>query len=437
LTRNGTRIRLATLAGGCLRAAYRSVLAARYAGHATTKGQEGGVRSILVVRGDAIGDFVLFLPALRVLRRYYAGAKISLIVARECFDLASTFAPVDEVISFDRKRYRYDLAYRIRIIRRLRSQHFDVALNPVYSREPLTDELLYCSGARERIACEGDLSNIKARTKVRNNAFCSRIYPSSPGLLRELERNREFVEQLTKADVSREDFQPTLPLSQSHLDDACALLRSKGLDPHTDLLVGMFPGASNSVRIWPPECYAQMADFFADSYGADVLLGGSTSDRELGERIIRLCRTTPCNLIGSTTLPQLAAVLRLCCLYVGSESGPLHLAVAVGAPTLCVMGGGHFGRFYPYGDPKKHRMVFKHMDCYNCNWQCIHESVRCIREIPLERACEEARRLMEEIVLPQRPSPASPVPVEKGNFRGGRDAERVDFRSRLASRRKI
>jgi ADP-heptose:LPS heptosyltransferase len=429
LTRNGTRIRLAALAGRYLRAGYRTVLAARYAGRAGTKRQEGGARSVLIVRGDAIGDFVLFLPALRVLRQYYAGAKISLVVASECADLASSFAPVDEVISFDRKRYRFDLAYRIRFIRRLRSQHFDVALNPAYSREPLTDELLYCSGALERIACEGDLSNIKARTKARSNASCTRIYPSTPGPLSELERNREFVEQLTKADVSREDFQPSLPLSQSHLDDGYALLRGKGLDPHTDLLVGMFPGASNSVRIWPPERYAQMANFFSDTYGARVLLGGSSSEWGLGERIIRLCRTTPCNLIGSTTLPQLAAVLRVCCLYFGSESGPLHLAMAVGTPTLCIMGGGHFGRFYPYSDPKKHRMVFKQMDCYNCNWQCIHESVRCIQEIPMEQACEEASKLMEEIILPQRSSAASPIPVEKGDFSGERGAGRVDFRS--------
>ncbi len=429
MTRNRTRIRLAALAGRYLRAAYRSVLAARYAGHVSTKRQEAGARSILVVRGDAIGDFVLFLPALRVLRHHYAGARISLVVAGECADLASSFAPVDEVIAYDRKRYRFDLAYRIRLIRRLRSQHFDVALNPAYSREPLTDELLYCSGARERIACEGDLSNITARTKARNNAFCTRIYPSSPELLHESERNREFMEQLTKADESREDFRPGLPLSRSHLDDACALLRGQGLDPHSDLLVGMFPGASNPVRIWPTECFAQMADFFADRYGARVFLGGSALDRELGERIIRQCKTTPRNLMGSTTLPQLAAVLRLCCLYVGSESGPLHLAVAVGTPTLCIMGGGHFGRFYPYGDPNMHRMVFKHMDCYNCNWQCIHESVRCIQEIPLDLACEEASKLMEEIILPQRSSPASPVPVEKGNLCGRGDVGRVDVRS--------
>ncbi len=395
---------MAALAGRTLRGAYRSVLAALYAARVSAKSPTGSARSVLIIRGDAIGDFVLFLPALRVLRQHYAGARISLVVAGECADLASSFVPVDEVIAYDRKRYRFDLAYRIRLIRRLRSQHFDVALNPAHSREPLTDELLYCSGARERIAAEGDLSNIGARAKTENNAFCTQICPSSPELLREPERNREFVEQLIGERGSREDFQPSLLPSQSHLNDASALLRGQGLDPQKDLIVAMFPGASNAVRIWPPGCYARIADFFSEAYGARVLLGGSSSERELGEGIIRLCRSTPCNLIGGTTLPQLAAVLRLCSLYLGSESGPLHLAVAVGAPTLCIMGGGHFGRFYPYGDPKKHRMVFKQMDCYNCNWKCIHQTVRCIEEISLSQVWQEAKKIMEEVVLPRRPS---------------------------------
>jgi ADP-heptose:LPS heptosyltransferase len=351
-----------------------------------------------------MGDFVLFLPSLRELRRHYAGSRISLLVGSESAALASTFTDVDEVISFEVRRYRLNLSYRIRLIQQIRRRQFDVAVNPIYSREPLTDEILYCSGARERIACEGDLCNIRPRAKSENNAFCTRIYPSTPGLLPESVRNREFVGQLFGANGSREDSRPSLPLSHSHLYDARALLRSQGLDLHTDIIVGMFPGAANSIRIWPPEYFAQLADFLVDRYGARVVLGGSPSDTALGERIIRLCRTAPRNLIGSTSLPQLAAVLRLCSLFIGSESGPLHLAVAVGTPTLCIMGGGHFGRFYPYDDPKKHRMVFKEMDCFNCNWHCVHESVRCIQEITCDAVWRETQRMMEEVVLPARES---------------------------------
>lgn len=402
MTRTTLHHRLKALAGRGLRGIYRNLLAARYAGVVNAERQPGGARSILVVRGDAIGDFVLFLPALRVLRQHYASAKISLVVASECADLASSFAPVDEVIEYDRKRYRFDLAYRIRLIRSLRARQFDVALNPVYSREPLTDELLYCCGAQERIACEGDLSNIRARTKTGNNAFCSRIYPSSTGLLHESERNREFVERLIGTHGSAEDFQPSLSISQPQLKDACALLRGQGLDPHKDLIVAMFPGASKAIKRWPAENFAQLADDFSRSFGARVLLCGASSDRKWGQTVSKLAEAAPVTLIGDTTLTQLTAVLRLSALYIGNDSGPLHLAVAAGTPSLAIMGGGHFYRFYPYSDPNRHRMAFKEMDCYNCNWQCIHETVRCIQEISVQHVWVEAKKLMEEVVLPQR-----------------------------------
>jgi ADP-heptose:LPS heptosyltransferase len=107
-------------------------------------------------------------------------------------------------------------------------------------------------------------------------------------------------------------------------------------------------------------------------------------------------------LAGKTDLLQLAAIFKHSVLYIGSETGPLHLAVAVGTPTVCILGGGHFGRFYPYGDLRKHRAVFQKMDCYHCNWECIYEVPHCIRDITVEAAWETVQRMFEEVILPAR-----------------------------------
>ncbi|HET9995214.1 MAG TPA: glycosyltransferase family 9 protein [Candidatus Acidoferrum sp.] len=390
------------LAGRGVRTTYRGLLAAFYGARARGKRQTGDIRSMLIVRGDAIGDFVLFLPALRILRRHFAGAKLSLLVGRESAELASAFAPVDEVISFDRKRYRFNLAYRVRLIQSLRARQFDMAVNPVYSREPLTDELLYCCGARERIAFDGDLNNIGIRTKTKNNRYCTRILPSRSGLMHEADRNREFVEGLTGAQGSREDFQPSLPLSEAQLGDARTLLHSQGLDPQSDLIVAMFPGALNPIRMWPAERFAQLANFIARDFGARILLCGSASERESTERISRLAHIAPASVVGKTTLTQLAGVLRFSALYIGNESGPLHLAVAAGTPSLCVLGGGHFGRFYPYPGNHQHRAVFETMPCYHCNWKCVYEVPHCIHDIPVENVWESVQRMFEDVVLPER-----------------------------------
>jgi ADP-heptose:LPS heptosyltransferase len=401
--KNRLNDRLRRLAGCGLRGMWRLLLAGRYAGRACAMARNGQPRSVLVIRGDGgIGDFVLFLPALRILRRHYADARLSLLVGSESAELASTFAEVDEVISFQVKRYRYDVAYRLRVIRSLRERQFGTAINPIYSREPLTDELLYCCGARERIAFEGDLNNIDAKTRAANNRYFTGILPGTAGVLHESERNRQFVEQLIGAHTPVEEFGRSLPLSESHLNDAHAFLSRQGLDPRVDLIVAMCPGALHPIKIWPEERFAELADRLASKFGARILLCGSTSDRERGERISGLTNTRPANVIGETTLPQLGAILHLCALYVGNDSGPVHIAAAVGTPTVCILGGGHFGRFLPYPNGTRHRAVFETMQCYHCHWKCVYDAPHCILDISVEKVWQAVRSLMEQIVLPGR-----------------------------------
>jgi ADP-heptose:LPS heptosyltransferase len=220
--------------------------------------------------------------------------------------------------------------------------------------------------------------------------------------LHELARNREFVERLTGAHSSTKESGARLQLSESLVSGAAALLRRRGLDPEKDLIVAMFPGALNAIKMWPADRFAQLADHMAAKYGARILLCGSNSDRERGERICGLTSTPPANVIGDTTLSELAAVLRLSALYVGNDSGPLHIAAAVDTPTVSILGGGHFGRFLPYPDTLRHRAIFEPMPCYHCNWRCIHDTVRCVQEISCDAVWHETQRMMEEVVLPAR-----------------------------------
>ena len=405
LIRTEIRHGLRGLASRELKATYRFLLAARYGGRVSGKPQLGGQASALIIRGDGgIGDFVLFLPSLRVLRRHYAGWKVSLLVSGESAGLASAFADVDEITSFNVRRYRLDLAYRIRLIRRLRNRQFDVALNPKYSREPLTDELLYCSGAKERIAFEGNLGSIDARTKTANNAYCTRIIPSRPGIITEVERNREFVEQLTGRKPSVEESLPWITLSDTQMNEARQLLLSEGFDPKVEQLVAIFPGAANAIRMWPAERFAVLANRIAETYKVHILICGAPSDRATQEAVASRVSAPVVRLAGKTDLTQLAAILKYSALYIGNETGPLHLAAAVGTPTLCILGGGHFGRFYPYGDLTRHRMTFQKMDCYLCDWRCIYDTVRCVQEISCEDVWRETQRMVDEVVLPARES---------------------------------
>lgn len=84
----------------------------------------------------------------------------------------------------------------------------------------------------------------------------------------------------------------------------------------------------------------------------------------------------------------------LASIYVGTESGPLQIAIAAGIPTVGIMGGGQAFRFYPYGDLEKHRVVYKQMDCYDCNWHCIYKEALCMTEILPEAMIREIESIM-------------------------------------------
>ncbi len=401
LTRNEPRDLLTALASRELKATYRLLLAAGYAGRLTANPPGGGARSVLIIRADAIGDFVLFLPALKESCRAYAGAKITLLVSQESEDLAKSTG-VDEVISLDRRRYRRSLLYRLWLIRQLRKRQFSVAINPIYSREPSTDELLYCCGAQERIACTGDVNNIPSDVKHRDNAYSTRIIPLRSGIITEVERNREFVERLTGRKLSDEESLPRITPSDTQMNEARQLLLSEGVDLEGERLVVIFPGASNAIRMWPAERFAALTNRIAETYRTHILICGAPSDHEIQEAVSSKMSAPVVRLAGKTDLLQLAAIFKHSVLYIGSETGPLHLAVAVGTPTVCILGGGHFGRFYPYGDLRKHRAVFQKMDCYHCNWECIYEVPHCIRDITVEAAWETVQRMFEEVILPAR-----------------------------------
>ena len=323
---------------------YRWVLSPYYGRPTSNNDVSGLAKSVLIIRGDAIGDFVLFMPALKELCRAYPDSRISLVVCQEVAGLANTNTPVHDVIPFDRRRYRRSIVYRLALIRHLRRLQFSVAINPIYSREPSTDEILCCCGAQERIAFWGDANNITVSLKEANNAYYTRIIPSRSGVIAELGRNQEFVEKLTGRKPCDEESQPRISLSDVQLQDARRLLMSEGVDPEVDRLVVLFPGASNAIKMWPAERFAILANRITETFKARILIAGTSSDFETQEAVSLKTSVPVVRLVGRTDLLQLAAILKYSAIYVGNDTGPLHLAIAVGTPTICILGGGHFGR---------------------------------------------------------------------------------------------
>jgi ADP-heptose:LPS heptosyltransferase len=107
------------------------------------------------------------------------------------------------------------------------------------------------------------------------------------------------------------------------------------------------------------------------------------------------------NLAGQTSVRELAAVIKACDLFIGEDSAPLHMAAALRKPSVGIIGGSHFGRYVPWGNPEINRFVHVPMDCYGCNWRCPHPRIRCIEEIRVADVKRELE-MLSSLILGRR-----------------------------------
>ena len=310
------------------------------------RGANGGRRArILLLRPDSIGDMLLFSATLPVYRDLFPSCEIVLIVREEVAGVVAGSPFVDEVWPLDVRRFRRNLPERWSWFRKVSGGGFEIAVNTAYSNHfPELDCLIGWTGAGRRVAhsCSDEFG-------MRRRAWphYTELAPSTMDVKFEIDRNHDLVRYLGfKGPVSRATAMWTgIPHSihQSQTRD--------GSQPYAVLC----PGARIPEKVWDAENFAQVARHVSTSVRMRWVVCGDDSQHELCNRVVHRMRSMDLeaeNVAGLTSIQRLGALIQGAQICLGNDSGPLHIAAAVGTPGVCVLGGGHFGRFYPYpGNP--------------------------------------------------------------------------------------
>lgn len=356
-------------------------------------------RRLLIIRHDGIGDFVLFLDTFKEYRKLYPTEEweITLLGNRIWRVLAETLPYADHYWFMETKRFTRDPIYRYRLLCQVRNARFDIVIQPNYSRGYwLGDTIVRASGAPKAIGSEGDLINITHGQKKRSDRWYTDLIPSEPRNMMELERNAEFMRRLGLT-----DFQADLPKliipddAQKRADTLLKRLALSGssFSDFRDFCI-LSPGAAWKPRQWPQERFADLARRIYNHKGWIGVICGGPGEEMLAQQLLTLAGNTPLlNLSSKINLVEFAGVIRRSKVLIGNETSAVHMASAVGTPSVCILGGGHFGRFMPYSVPNNIRTVYKKMDCFGCNWKCIHnvdkdKPVPCIEQIGVHRVME-------------------------------------------------
>ena len=198
-------------------------------------------------------------------------------------------------------------------------------------------------------------------------------------------------------------FRPDIRLSpsQAQLEAADSLLGEMGTDRGKPL-VGLNPGAAfGSAKRWFPERYAEVADRLIEEMGAEVVLLGSPSEKTIAERVRGRMKQTPRFLVGRTSLATLIGALARCRLFLGNDSGPMHLSAALGVPLVAVFGSTDEVATGPFTSNAV--VIHKHVECSPCLLRECPIDLRCFDRIHSEEVYRAARRQLTDNLAPRRP----------------------------------
>jgi len=357
--------------------------------------------SILLIRPDHLGDLLFTTPALRALRQAFPQARITGLVGPWAEAVVASNPCLDEVMlcpfpGFTRQPKRSIIEPYIVLghyARLLREKEFDLAV--VLRFDHWWGALLaYLAHIPRRVGY--DIAEVKP--------FLTDAVPYVPGR-HEVEQNLALVEAISGQPLLRrldghpwQGFPLEFPLRAQDREFATRYLAEQGVR-EDDPLVCIHPGAGAPVKLWRKEGWAQVADALVKGYGAKVILTGSASEEPLVQAIAERMASQPLVAAGQTTLGGLAALMARCRLALGVDSGPLHLAVAVGTPTVHLYGPVDSRTFGPWGDPARHIVLTSDMDCIPCNRLDYREEELeahpCVRDISEAQVLEAARQLLE------------------------------------------
>jgi lipopolysaccharide heptosyltransferase I len=297
-------------------------------------------KNILITKPSSLGDIVLALPALTALRRSFPEAKISWLVRPEFAPLLENHPHLTEIIFFDRKLlgkawfHCGAFGALIKLIRRLRQERFDA----IFDFQGLfrTASLGWLSGGIKRFG--------PANARELASVFYTDKVPQDTDSIHLVDFYLKMVGATGTSDLSVEFI---IPYDSEAVDSVSKQLVDQGITGN-DYVV-FIPGSAQRDKCWPADRFAILAEKIASKYNLPVLAVGTASEADIIENVKNKSNVPIASLAGQTSLKELIALLRTARLVVSNDTGPGHIASALGTPLVMMYSWSNPSRIAPYG----------------------------------------------------------------------------------------
>jgi len=328
------------------------------------------VNTILVIKLRAIGDVLLSTIVLRNLRLRFPTAQIDFLTELPSRDVVQGNPSVDTVLVYDKTSMS-----GLQLIRRVRRRHYDLVID--LFGNPRTAQVTFASGARYRVGFD-----------FRWRRYAYTIVVKARGAV---VHNTQFnLDALIAIGVDIQDRNIYFPVSAEHYAYVDEIIEREDLA--NKFLVAVNTGGGWYTKRWGLNKYALLCDRLVDTYGASIVLTWGPGQLAEVEELRSMMKRKPF-VPPATTLPQLGALLKRCSIMVTNDSGPMHIAAAVGTPVLGIYGPTNPVLQGPYGP--QHATVSKTgLECLGCNLTKCPIGHPCMLELTVDAVMEGVERLL-------------------------------------------
>ena len=298
-------------------------------------------KSLLLVRLDAIGDYVLFRNFIKLLKKSqkYNDYTITLLGNSVWKNLSKEldYEYVDDFIWLDRNKFHNNLIYRYKKLKEITFYGYEIVINPAYSREfYYSDTIVKLLTANEKIGSISDTSNLNVFKNNVSDKYYTKLISTKKEIMFEFNRNKEFFEKLLEENLLI--VKPNIKLKEKKL--------SFNLPQNYAIF---FVGAGKNFRKWDIQKFAMVAKHLKDNYDYKIVLCGGANDIKESKSFKQCFNDDYLDLVGKTTLVELLYVFNNGNIIISNDTAAPHIAVALSMKNVFVISNGfHLGRFVPY-----------------------------------------------------------------------------------------
>ena len=346
------------------------------------------METVLVYRTGQLGDTICAIPAIQAVRKNLDPCRIVLLsdvhpgtVYPKAHEVLSEFGLIDDFILYNPNDI-YIPSAALKMRQQIVQQNSRTLVYLAHRNRTLSQRL------RDIIFFKS--CGIKRLYGLRLfwNSFESHTLKNN-----EVDRLMDILRLENFTVPIEPDF--ALPISQTVRTKIEELWSNLGLNYKAVISIG--PGAKWPVQRWDLGNFRIVGERLINSYGTHIIVIGGQEDAEAGETLVKVWGSTCTNMAGKTSFSESAEILRRSLLYLGNDSGPMHLAAAVETPCVAIFSARNPpGFWYPSG--KQHTVLIKEVECQGCMLnECVDQNMKCIRNISVDEvfaACEKVLVLL-------------------------------------------